>query len=109
MTRSIAVHALVLVSVMACRQQDIVPGVSDSAYVATMSALIRIKQEDEGDSSRLAAARDSVLQGRDLTREDMERAARALEQDPERAMALWERVVANARSDVAAPAPVPQG
>lgn len=109
MTRSIAVHALVLFSVMACRQKDIVPGVSDSAYVATMSALIRLRQEGDGDSTSLAATRDSVLQGRDLTREDMERAARALEQDPERAMALWERVMANVRSAATAPATLPQG
>ena len=67
-------------------------GVSDSTYVATMTALTRINQDLARDSAAKAAARDSVLQARDLTADDIERAARALEDDPERAMALWLRI-----------------
>ena len=64
-------------------------GVTDSSFVATMTALTRINQDGSLDSASRAAARDSVLQARDLTPDDLERAARALEDDPERAMALW--------------------
>ena len=92
MIRTLALHALVLSGMLACRQGEIVAGVSDSAFVATMTALTRINQEGAGDSATRAAARDSVLQSRGLTREDLERAARALEDDPERAAALWIRI-----------------
>ena len=92
MLRTLALHALVLSGGGACRQGEIVAGVSDSAFVATMTALTRINQEGAGDSTSRAAARDSVLQSRGLTRDDMERAARALEDDPERAAELWIRI-----------------
>jgi hypothetical protein len=89
MIRTLALHALVLSGMLACRQGEIVAGVSDSTFVATMTALTRINQSGVGDSASRAAARDSVLQSRGLTREDIERAARALEDDPDRAAALW--------------------
>ena len=92
MIRTLALHALLLSGVIACRQEEIVAGVSDSTFVATMTALTRINQDEARDSTSRAAARDSVLQGRDLTPEDLERAARALEDDPERALALWTRI-----------------
>ncbi len=92
MTRTLALHALVLFGVIACRQRDIVAGVSDSTFVATMSALTRINRNEALDSAGRIAARDSLLQGRDLSTDDIERAARALEDDPERALALWQRI-----------------
>ena len=92
MLRTLALHALVLSGTVACRQGEIVAGVSDSTFVATMVALTRINQEEARDSASRAAARDSVLQSRGLTEDDMERAARALEQDPERAVELWKRI-----------------
>ena len=92
MTRNLAVHALVLSTLLACGSGDIVDGISDSTYVATMTALTRINEDHGRDSASKAAARDSVLQARDLTLDDIERAARALEDDPERAMELWLRI-----------------
>ena len=77
---------------VACRQGDIVAGVSDSTFVATMTALTRINREEVGDSISRAAARDSVLQSRGLTLEQLDRAARALEDDPARAAELWIRI-----------------
>ena len=77
---------------VACRQGDLAAGVSDSTFVATMTALTRINQEEAGDSASRAAARDSVLQSRGLTRDDLERAAKALEDDPARAAELWIRI-----------------
>jgi hypothetical protein len=92
MTRTLALHALILSGMVACRPGEIVAGVSDSTFVATMIALTRINQDVARDSASRAAARDSVLQSRDLAADDIERAARALEDDPERAMALWVRI-----------------
>src|SRR5688500_16210850 len=105
MIRTLALHALLLSGVIACRQGEIVAGVSDSTFVATMTALTRINQDEARDSASRAAARDSVLQGRDLTQEDLERAARALEDDPERALALWARIGGPADSTAIDPRP----
>ena len=77
---------------VACRRGEITAGVSDSTYVATMIALTRINQEEGRDSASRAAARDSVLQSRGLTPDDIERAARALEQDPAHAVELWAKI-----------------
>jgi hypothetical protein len=104
MTRTLALHALILSAMVACRSGEITAGVSDSAFVATMVALTRINQDVARDSTSRAIARDSVLQARDLTADDIERAARALEDDPERAMALWTRI-AREGSDSTTPAP----
>ncbi len=109
MTRTLALHALILSGVVACRQGDIVEGVSDSTYVATMTALTRINQDESRDSVGKAAARDSVLQARDLTLDDMERVARALEDDPERAKALWMRIPLPGDTAGSPPRAVPAG
>jgi len=69
-----------------------VAGVTDSAFVATMAALTRINADSSLDSARRVVARDSLLQSRDLTAAKLERAARALANDPDRAMALWQRI-----------------
>ena len=67
-------------------------GVTDSTFVATMTALTRINADSSLDSARRAVARDSLLQSRDLTAATLERAARALANDPDRALALWQRI-----------------
>jgi len=69
-----------------------VAGVTDSTFVATMTALTRINADSSLDSARRVVARDSLLQSRDLTAAKLERAARALANDPDRAMALWQRI-----------------
>lgn len=90
--RTLAIHALVLSGLVGCRQGEIVAGVTDSAFVATMTALTRINADSSLDSARRAVARDSLLQSRDLTAAKLERAARALANDPDRALALWRRI-----------------
>ena len=107
LTRTLALHVLILSGVVACRQGDIVDGVSDATYVATMTALTRINQDETRDSASQAAARDSVLLARDLTLDDMERVARALEDDPERARALWLRIPLTEEGGSPEPRPVP--
>jgi len=95
-TRTLAVHALVLSGMIGCRQGEIVAGVTDSTFVATMTALSRLNADSSLDSTRRAAARDSLLQSRDLTPVMLERAARALGDDPDRALALWQRIAREA-------------
>ena len=108
MIRTLALHALILCGIVACRQGEIVAGMSDSTFVATVAALARINQDPARDSASRATARDSVLQGRGLTPDDMERAALALEDDPERAMALWVRI-SEAAIPTASPPPPATG
>ena len=73
-------------------------GVTDSTFVATMTELNRIDADEGLDSARRVSARDSVLQGRDLTAAQLEAAARALADDPDRAYTLWQRIVRNAEN-----------
>jgi hypothetical protein len=91
--RTLAVHALILSAMVGCRQGEIAGGVTDSTFVTTMTALRRINANQSLDSAGRASARDSVLQGRDLTPEKLEQAARVLSEDPERALALWQRIM----------------
>jgi len=91
-TRTLAVHALVLSGMIGCRQGEIVAGVTDSTFVATMTALAKLNADSSLDSARREIARDSLLQSRDLTGATLERAARALGDDPDRALALWQRI-----------------
>lgn len=73
-------------------------GVTDSTFVATMTALNRIDVDEALDSARRVSARDSVLQSRDLTAAQLEAAARALADDPDRAYTVWQRIVRNAET-----------
>jgi hypothetical protein len=75
-----------------CQGRDIIAGVNDSTFVRTMAAL-RVVQGDStiGDSAR-KARRDSVLKSHEVTAAQLERAARALADDPERAEAIFQAV-----------------
>jgi hypothetical protein len=87
------VHALLLTLIAAsCRQEEIVGGVTDSVFVGTMVELQRINRDPLRDSVGRASGRDSVLQGRGLTPEALERAARELARDPDRAAALMQKI-----------------
>lgn len=75
-----------------CQGRDIVPGVSDSTFVQTMAALRRVASDSMlGDSAR-AHRRDSVLRQHGVTAPQLERAARALADDPDRAESLFQAV-----------------
>jgi hypothetical protein len=91
--RMLAVHALLLCGIGGCRRGEIGGGVTDSTYVAVMTALTLINEDDSRDSAQRAAARDSVLQSKDLTASDMERVARVLSDDPDRAVEAWQRIM----------------
>lgn len=86
-------HSLLLLclALAGCRRHELVPGVSDSLFVATMADLRRL-QVPVGDSAVLAAKRRQVLQQRGLTAEQLESAGRALGTDPERAVAIFQAI-----------------
>ena len=100
-----AVHALVLViSVAGCdqlrdqlssrfRRHD--SGVSDSTFVATMAELRLVQLNASLDSAGRTVARQRILQRRGLTPAALERAARALADDPEHAGAVWQAINAH--------------
>ena len=73
-----------------CARGDIVPGVSDSAFVATMADLRRI--DPVSDSATKARMRSRILQQRGLTVEQMDQAAKALARDPKRLSADFEAI-----------------
>jgi hypothetical protein len=108
MRRPLGVHrALWLaVAVLACRPGEIVDGVSDSTFVAALADLQRIRADPVLDSAARDSARNAVLQGRGLTIEQMDRAALALADDPERARELLQavRVRLMPRTDSGGPA-----
>ena len=78
-------------AVVGCAQRDIVPGESDSAFVATMADLRRL-EDTPPDTAARAAARRRILQQRGLTVKQMDRAGRALANDPARAAAIFDAI-----------------
>jgi hypothetical protein len=93
MRRSIALPALALAAGLhGCRSSEIAAGVTDSAFVATMAALRQVNEDESRDSASKVAARDSVLQSRGLTPDEVTAAARALAADTDRAIAIWRRI-----------------
>ena len=88
--RSGRLHLLaIVVAGMGCTRGEIVSGVTDSTFVTAMTELRMAQTNATLDSVGRAAARRSVLQRRGLTLEQLERAAEALADDPERASRLF--------------------
>ncbi|HEX6059741.1 MAG TPA: hypothetical protein VFZ11_12090 [Gemmatimonadaceae bacterium] len=94
MRRLFGVHRYVLVAVatLACGTDEIVSGVSDSTFVATLADLQRIRSDPSLDSAAREESRRRILQGRGLTAEQLEQAATALAEDPRRARELLQAV-----------------
>jgi hypothetical protein len=92
--RSIAVALLgVVATATACRgREGPVAGVDDSTFVTAMVELHKVDSMRTRDTAAIAAARRAVLAKHGLTSERLERAARALADDPERASALWSTI-----------------
>ena len=75
-----------------CQGREIVAGVDDSTFVRTMAALRQVQGDSTiGDAVR-RVRRDSVLKRNRVTADQLERAARALADDPPRAEALFQAV-----------------
>ena len=92
---------LVVTLVGACRGEQIVDGVNDSTFVATVAALRRVQTEPGLDSAGRTARRDSILQSRGLTPAALERAARMLAESPARAQRVWQAVERRTRQPAA--------
>ena len=86
-------HVILILAcaIVGCARGDIVPGVSDSAFVAAMAELRRA-QGSTTDTVALAAMRQRILQQRGLTVEQLDRAGRALANDPQRAADLFDAI-----------------
>jgi hypothetical protein len=95
--------------VAGCRRSEIIPGVTDSQFVATLADLRRIDATVQLDSASRAAARTRILQQRGLTVERLDSAARALAGDPERASAIFRAVEQRAVNLPPAPDSVRRG
>lgn len=96
-------------SASGCRGSEIIRGVTDSLFVATLSDLRRIDATMvASDSAGRAAARQRILQQRGLTVDRLDAAARALAKDPERAVALMRAVDQRAVNAPASIRPAPR-
>ena len=91
MQRLSHVTLILACAIVGCARGDIVPGVGDSAFVATMADLRRA-QGSTGDTVVLAAMRRRILQQRGLTVEQLDRAGRALANDPQRAADIFDAI-----------------
>src|SRR2546430_951310 len=82
------VAALLLSSALpSCERPRDRSGVSDSLWVAAMARLDAINVDSTLDSAAKLTARRAALQERGLTQDALERKARALADDPDRAVA----------------------
>ena len=93
---------LFLAAAPACDRSNGLPGMSEEEFVHAMAELRRIERDVSLDSAARTTARRNTLQERDLTPEALEAAARALADDPEHALAVWQRI------DSLATAPPPE-
>jgi hypothetical protein len=76
----------------ACDRSSGLPGMSEEEFVHTMAELRRVERDATLDSAARTTARRNTLQERDLTPEALEAAAKALADDPDRALAVWTRI-----------------
>ena len=99
---ALAVCLALALAAAACGRDTRAEGVTDSAFVATMAELERVERAPGLDSSARVAARTAALQRRGLTPAQLEAAATALADDPERALALYRAIERKASGDTAA-------
>ena len=85
-------HVALGAAVCGCGRARDIAGVDDSTFVQTMARLKAIDENAALDSAARAAARRAALQERGLAPADLERAARALAEDPARAVKIWSRI-----------------
>ena len=108
MRRVRAFHVIAVTIALGCGRSELVSGISDSAFVATMAELRQVQQPGM-DSAQVTRARQGVLQRRGLTADQLEQAARALAADPDRAASLWAAIDQKASPVTPGPRPTPPG
>jgi hypothetical protein len=98
-----------LLGPIACRSNELVAGVTDSTFVATMAELERVRSNLALDSARRDALRASILTRHRVSGAQMEAAGRALGLDPNRAADVWQAIEAKAADTLKKPvAPKPR-
>jgi len=85
-------HVALVVASAGCERGRGISGVGDSTFVAAMAQLHAIERDVRLDSAGKVAARRVALQERGLSPVQLERAARALAEDPDRAIRVWNRI-----------------
>ena len=83
-------HAALVLASSGCGRG--ISDVDDSTFVAVMARLHAIERDALLDSAGKVEARRGALQERGLSPEQLERAARALADDPDRAIRVWNRI-----------------
>lgn len=84
--------AIVAATAVACSQEEIVPGVTDSTFVHAMVELRRLPLGGGLDPTARRITRDAILQRYGLDSAKLESAAKALADDPDRAAAIWQAI-----------------
>jgi hypothetical protein len=79
--------------------------VSDSTFVATMTELRRIEADHAMDSTARDSARTAILRRNGVTPQELEEAARAMADNPDRALAVWRSIEQRAEGERAPTAP----
>jgi hypothetical protein len=83
---------VLILGVMGCDRRGSGSGLDDSTFVATMAELRRVHGDTVSSAAQRDSARLKVLQTRGLTPAELDRHARELAEDPERAVELWQAV-----------------
>ena len=78
---------------------------SDSTFVATMTELRRIETDPAMDSTARDSARTAILRQNGITPAELEQEARAMANDPERALGVWRAIERRAEGERAPTAP----
>ena len=99
------VHLALSLWIGGCRRGAGAPDVTDSTFVAAVAQLRRITFDSTLDSAGKAAARRGVFAKYKATPAELERTARAMARDPDRAVAIWRAIDARLQDTVAAAAP----
>ena len=76
--------------VMGCDRRGGGSGLDDSTFVAAMADLRRVHADSAISVAERDSARRKILQGRGLTPAELDKHARALAEDPERAVLVWQ-------------------
>ncbi|HET7622042.1 MAG TPA: hypothetical protein VFK39_09070 [Gemmatimonadaceae bacterium] len=94
---------LALGALAACRSSAEPTAANDSLFVNTMGELRRIRTDPALDSAARDSAREAVLRTHDVSAEELEAMARALSQDPERALEAWREIERKSTQDESRP------
>jgi hypothetical protein len=97
------IASLALAACAACKSSAEPTAASDSLFVNTMGELRRIRTDPALDSMARDSAREATLRAHGVSAEELEAMARALAQDPKRALEAWREIERKAVQDASRP------